>query len=179
MDTHHGQQSQKVNNPTSIPPPIQTGGLTERIPLTLQQRGIHHYPADPSFLSSFINPSRVLLDSFPPENEESYAKGWYSGFIKESQAAGAESSEVSDRNNATGQSESYGSIEFNNHGAADEHQDDSHEFSVIVANLAAEVTDYVLEETFKVKHTSVKGAKVVTDRTTGRSKGYEFVRFAD
>ncbi|KAI3908125.1 hypothetical protein MKW92_007953, partial [Papaver armeniacum] len=82
-------------------------------------------------------------------------------------------------NKDTCQSESLGSIESNSHAAADERPDVSHEFSVFVANLAAEVTNYVLEETFKVKYTSVKGAKVVTDRTTGRSKGYGFVRFAD
>ncbi|KAI3849531.1 hypothetical protein MKW92_039350 [Papaver armeniacum] len=177
----HGHQSQIVNNPTSSPPPIQTGGLTERTPLTLQQRGLHPY--DPSFLSSLINPRRVFLDSLPPENEESYAKGWYGGFIEESHAAEAESSQVSDveaiRNMATGQSESLGFIKSNSHAAADERPDDSAEFSVFVANLAAEVTDYILEETFKVKYTSVKGARVVTDRITGRSKGYGFVRFAD
>ncbi|KAI3857631.1 hypothetical protein MKW98_028895 [Papaver atlanticum] len=113
----------------------------------------------------------VVVDSLPPENEESYAKGWYSDFTEESQAAGAESSQVSDveaiRNKVTGQSESLGSIESNSHAVADECRDDSNEFSVFVANLAADVTDYVLEETFKVKYTSVKGAKVVTDRTTG------------
>ncbi|RZC90495.1 hypothetical protein C5167_029627, partial [Papaver somniferum] len=65
------------------------------------------------------------------------------------------------------------------HAAADERQDDSAEFSVFVGNLAAEVTDYVLEETFKVYYPSVKGARVVTDRTSGLSKDYGFVRFAD
>ncbi|KAI3850033.1 hypothetical protein MKX03_024908 [Papaver bracteatum] len=186
------QQSQIVNNPNR-----RTGGLPERrIPLTPYRFGFR-YPSDPSFLSSFVSPPLphpptytdpfikgcVVLDSLPPENEESYAKGWYSGFTEESHAADAESSQVSDveaiRDKATGQSGSYGSIESNSHAAADEHRDDSHEFSVFVANLAADVTDYVLEETFKVKYTSVKGARVVTDRTTGRSKGYGFVRFAD
>ncbi|KAI3897911.1 hypothetical protein MKW92_009582 [Papaver armeniacum] len=194
----HGHQSQIFDNPTRSPS-TRTGGLTERTPLTLRQRGIYHYPADLSFLSCFVSPPLphlptfsvpspfpdkgwVVLDSLPPENEESYAKGWYN-FTEESQAAEVESSQVSDveaiRNKATGQSESYGSIEFNNHAAVDERQDDSAEFSVFVGNLAAEVTDYVLQETFKVKYTSVKGAKVVTDRTTGRSKVYGFVRFAD
>ncbi|XP_026392579.1 polyadenylate-binding protein RBP45-like isoform X1 [Papaver somniferum] len=112
------------------------------------------------------------------------------------------------RNKATGQSESYGFIEFNSHAAAervlqtyngqlmpnveqnfrlnwasfgsgDKRQDDSADFTVFVGDLAADVTDYALQETFKAHYTSVKGAKVVTDRTTGRSKGYGFVRFAD
>ncbi|RZC90497.1 hypothetical protein C5167_029632 [Papaver somniferum] len=181
--------SQTVDSPTD-----RTGGLTKRIPplKTPYDLGLHHH-VDTSFLSSFTTPPLphlptftaagpspdngwVVLDSLPPENEESYAKGWYSGFTEESQAAGAESSQVSDVEAickmATGQSESLGFIKSNSHAAADERQDDSHEFSVFVANLAAEVTDYILEETFK-------GARVVTDRTTGRSKGYGYVRFAD
>ncbi|KAF5730553.1 polyadenylate-binding protein RBP45C-like [Tripterygium wilfordii] len=36
-----------------------------------------------------------------------------------------------------------------------------------------------IQETFKAVYIAVKGAKVVTDRTTGRSKGYGFVRFGD
>ncbi|KAG0494563.1 hypothetical protein HPP92_005557 [Vanilla planifolia] len=37
----------------------------------------------------------------------------------------------------------------------------------------------MLQETFRSHYTSVKGAKIVTDRITGRSKGYGFVRFGD
>ncbi|WRX15402.1 RNA recognition motif domain - like 10 [Theobroma cacao] len=46
-------------------------------------------------------------------------------------------------------------------------------------DLAADVSDYMLQETFKAVYPSVRGAKVVTDRTTGRSKGYGFVNFGD
>ncbi|KAK4384531.1 Polyadenylate-binding protein RBP47B' [Sesamum angolense] len=35
------------------------------------------------------------------------------------------------------------------------------------------------EETFRASYPSVRGAKVVTDPNTGRSKGYGFVKFAD
>lgn len=34
-------------------------------------------------------------------------------------------------------------------------------------------------ETFRPHYSSVKGAKVVSDRLTGRTKGYGFVRFGD
>jgi RNA recognition motif-containing protein len=37
----------------------------------------------------------------------------------------------------------------------------------------------MLQETFATKYASVKGAKVVADSNTGRSKGYGFVRFGD
>uniref|UniRef100_A0A0E0NQE3 RRM domain-containing protein n=1 Tax=Oryza rufipogon TaxID=4529 RepID=A0A0E0NQE3_ORYRU len=51
--------------------------------------------------------------------------------------------------------------------------------SIFVGDLAPDVTDYLLQETFRVSYPSVKGAKVVTDPNTGRSKGYGFVKFAD
>ncbi|KAJ4981269.1 hypothetical protein NE237_032106 [Protea cynaroides] len=112
------------------------------------------------------------------------------------------------RNKQTGQSEGYGFIEFATRAAAeknlqtyngtpmpnveqtfrmnwatfssgDRRQDDGPDFPIFVGDLAADVTDYMLQETFRSHYTSVKGAKVVTDRTTGRSKGYGFVRFSD
>ncbi|TYH23410.1 hypothetical protein ES288_A03G011600v1 [Gossypium darwinii] len=53
------------------------------------------------------------------------------------------------------------------------------DLSIFVGDLAADVTDTVLDETFSSKFQSVKGAKVVIDSNTGRSKGYGFVRFGD
>ncbi|KAG6420806.1 hypothetical protein SASPL_117345 [Salvia splendens] len=112
------------------------------------------------------------------------------------------------RNKQTGQSEGYGFLEFRSHGSAesilqqyngammpnaeqsfrlnwaslgagDKRADDSPEYTIFVGDLAGDVTDYVLQETFKVVYQSVKGAKVVIDRVTGRSKGYGFVKFGD
>ncbi|CAM8955723.1 unnamed protein product [Rhodiola kirilowii] len=64
-------------------------------------------------------------------------------------------------------------------GAGERRADDGADYTIFVGDLSADVTDYLLQETFKANYPSVKGAKVVTDRTTGRSKGYGFVRFAD
>ncbi|CAI9772887.1 unnamed protein product [Fraxinus pennsylvanica] len=111
------------------------------------------------------------------------------------------------RNKQTGQSEGYGFIEFVSHAAAErnlqtfngnlmpsveqpfrlnwaslgagEKRDDTPDYTIFVGDLAADVTDYMLQETFTANYSSVKGAKVVTDRLTGRTKGYGFVRFAD
>ncbi|XP_061345477.1 polyadenylate-binding protein RBP45 isoform X2 [Gastrolobium bilobum] len=112
------------------------------------------------------------------------------------------------RNKQTSQSEGYGFIEFTTRAAAERilqtyngtimpnggqnfrlnwatfsagerRHDDSPDYTVFVGDLAADVTDYLLTETFRVRYSSVKGAKVVIDRTTGRTKGYGFVRFAD
>ncbi|XP_078428618.1 polyadenylate-binding protein RBP45-like [Wolffia australiana] len=111
------------------------------------------------------------------------------------------------RNKQTGQSEGYGFIEFTNRASAErvlqafngqlmpnaeqafrlnwaaygagERRSDDNDHPIFVGDLAADVTDYMLQETFRSRYPSVKGAKVVTDRATGRSKGYGFVRFGD
>ncbi|KAK1391281.1 polyadenylate-binding protein RBP45-like [Heracleum sosnowskyi] len=112
------------------------------------------------------------------------------------------------RNKQTGQLEGYGFLEFRSRataeqvlqtyngtlmpnseqnfrlnwatlGAGERRTDDSPDYTIFVGDLAADVTDYLLQETFKPHYLSVKGTKVVTDRTTGRSKGYGFVRFGD
>ena len=112
------------------------------------------------------------------------------------------------RNKQTGQSEGYGFIEFVNRPAAERHlqtyngtlmpnveqnfrlnwasfgvgekrADGAPDFTIFVGDLAADVTDYTLQETFRAHYPSVKGAKVVTDRITGRTKGYGFVKFGD
>lgn len=112
------------------------------------------------------------------------------------------------RNKQSTQSEGYGFIEFVNRAAAERHlqayngtlmpnveqlfrlnwasfgsgekkQDDTPDYTIFVGDLAADVTDYTLQETFRAHYPSIKGAKVVTDRLTGRTKGYGFVKFGD
>jgi RNA recognition motif-containing protein len=53
------------------------------------------------------------------------------------------------------------------------------EHSIFVGDLSPDVTDYLLQETFRSRYPSVRGAKVVLDTTIGRSKGYGFVKFVD
>jgi len=51
--------------------------------------------------------------------------------------------------------------------------------SIFVGDLAVDVTDLSLQEEFRKYFPSVRGAKVITDMVTNRSKGYGFVRFGD
>ncbi|KAL6223613.1 hypothetical protein ACLB2K_006996 [Fragaria x ananassa] len=112
------------------------------------------------------------------------------------------------RNKITGQPEGYGFVEFVSHAAAERilhaynatqmpgtdqtfrlnwasfgigerRPDVGPDHSIFVGDLAPDVTDFVLQETFRNTYPSVRGAKVVTDANTGRSKGYGFVKFAD
>ncbi|KAI6688979.1 hypothetical protein NL676_025807 [Syzygium grande] len=61
----------------------------------------------------------------------------------------------------------------------DKRSENAPDLSIFVGDLAADVTDSLLHETFANKYPSVKAAKVVFDVNTGRSKGYGFVRFGD
>ncbi|KAK3143660.1 hypothetical protein QOZ80_4AG0303250 [Eleusine coracana subsp. coracana] len=107
------------------------------------------------------------------------------------------------RDKQSGQIQGYGFVEFSSRAAAErvlqtysgqmmpnveltyrlnwasagEKRDDT--YTIFVGDLAADVTDYLLQETFRVHYPSVKGAKVVTDKLTMRSKGYGFVKFGD
>lgn len=113
------------------------------------------------------------------------------------------------RNKQTGNSERYGFIEFVSHSAAEKvlqtyngslmpNTDQSFrlnwasfssgekrgdntgsDLSIFVGDLAPDVTDSILHETFATRYPSVRGAKVVLDTNTGCSKGYGFVRFSD
>ncbi|MBA0659158.1 hypothetical protein Goklo_011316 [Gossypium klotzschianum] len=112
------------------------------------------------------------------------------------------------RNKQTGLSEGYGFVEFFSHATAekvlqnysgilmpnmeqpfrlnwatfsmgDKHSENGPDLSIFVGDLAADVTDSLLHETFASKYPSVKAVKVVIDANTGRSKGYGFVRFGD
>ncbi|KAI3807239.1 hypothetical protein L1987_23164 [Smallanthus sonchifolius] len=112
------------------------------------------------------------------------------------------------RNKQTGFSEGYGFVEFFSHSAAekvlqtytciampnteqpfrlnwatfsmgDKRSNNGSDLSIFVGDLAADVTDTLLHETFANKYPSVNAAKVVIDANTGRSKGYGFVRFGD
>ncbi|KAK2997421.1 hypothetical protein RJ639_044592 [Escallonia herrerae] len=112
------------------------------------------------------------------------------------------------RNKQTGFSEGYGFVEFFSHAAAekvlqtytciampntdqpfrlnwatfsmgDKRSNNGSDLSIFVGDLASDVTDTLLHETFASRYPSVKAAKVVIDANTGRSKGYGFVRFGD
>ncbi|XP_010523211.1 PREDICTED: polyadenylate-binding protein RBP47B-like [Tarenaya hassleriana] len=113
------------------------------------------------------------------------------------------------RNKQTCQSEGYGFVEFFSRAAAEEvlqnyngspmpnadqpfrlnwasfstgekrASENGSDLSIFVGDLAPDVTDTLLHETFASSYPSVKGAKVVIDSNTGRSKGYGFVRFGD
>ncbi|KAJ8551372.1 hypothetical protein K7X08_000742 [Anisodus acutangulus] len=142
----------------------------------------------------------LWIGDLPYWADESYLHSWF--------ATTAEVLSIKViRNKITGQPEGYGFVEFSSHTVAErilqsyngtqipgteltfrlnwasfgigERRDAGPEHSIFVGDLAPDVTDYLLQETFRTHYPSVRGAKVVTDPNTGRSKGYGFVKFAD
>ncbi|EPS64177.1 hypothetical protein M569_10604, partial [Genlisea aurea] len=163
----------------------------------------HQYPAAPGSFSQQMGDEGIRslwIGDLQYWMDEQYL---YSCFAHTGEVASAKVI----RNRHTGQSEGYGFIEFVSHAAAErnlqtyngalmpnveqtfrlnwasmgagEKRDDATEYTIFVGDLAADVTDYMLQETFRANYTSVRGAKVVTDRVTGRTKGYGFVKFGD
>ncbi|EPS67039.1 hypothetical protein M569_07737, partial [Genlisea aurea] len=143
----------------------------------------------------------LWIGDLPYWADENYLRGWFSH-------TGEVLSIKVIRNKVTGQPEGYGFIEFTSHqmaetilqsynrtqipgteltfrlnwassGVGERRVDSGPEHSIFVGDLAPDVTDYLLQETFRVSYPSVRGAKVVTDPSTGCSKGYGFVKFAD
>ncbi|KAG0233626.1 hypothetical protein BGX31_004799 [Mortierella sp. GBA43] len=53
------------------------------------------------------------------------------------------------------------------------------EYSVFVGDLSPEVTEFMLVSKFQERYVSCRSAKIMTDATTGVSRGYGFVRFSD
>lgn len=112
------------------------------------------------------------------------------------------------RNKLSGASEGYAFVELNTHEAAEcllngyngkvipgtnsmvfrlnwaaygvgrSSQPTNEDFSLFVGDVAPDVSDFILQEYFRQFYPSVRSAKVITDATTGRSKGYGFVRFS-
>lgn len=142
----------------------------------------------------------LWIGDLPYWAEEPYLQSWFA-------PTGEVLSIKVIRNRITGQPEGYGFVEFTSHAVAEhvlqsyngtqipgtelsfrlnwassgigERRDPGPEHSIFVGDLAPDVTDNLLLETFRSLYASVRGAKVVTDPNTGRSKGYGFVKFAD
>ncbi|GJU68504.1 polyadenylate-binding protein RBP45 [Tanacetum coccineum] len=101
------------------------------------------------------------------------------GFIEFRSRAGAENALQTYNGTPMPSSEQNFRLNWATLGAGERRNDDTPDYTIFVGDLAADVSDYTLQELFKGTYPSCKGAKVVTDRTTGRSKGYGFVRFGD
>ncbi|KAK8507341.1 hypothetical protein V6N12_072608 [Hibiscus sabdariffa] len=193
MMSQQQQQQQQAGQP--VPPP--SGWNSQPVPSPSQMQ---QYPAGSAATSSGEIRS-LWIGDLQPWMDENFLINIFA------QTGEVASAKVI-RNKQTSLPEGYGFIEFVSHAAAErvlqsyngvpmpsseqnfrlnwaslgygeKRQEEGSDYTIFVGDLAADVSDYLLQETFKAVYPSVKGAKVVTDRTTGRSKGYGFVRFAN
>ncbi|KAK3004901.1 hypothetical protein RJ639_018723 [Escallonia herrerae] len=160
------------------------------------------YSSQPYHQPTTLEEVRTLwIGDLPWWADEAYLNSWFA------QLAQVLSIKVI-RNKITGHPEGYGFVEFDSHatakrilesyggtqipgtevtlrlnwasfGIGERRPDSGPEYSIFVGDLAPDVSDIMLQETFRTHYPSVRGAKVVTDSTTGRSKGYGFVKFVD
>ncbi|CAO2164137.1 unnamed protein product [Urochloa humidicola] len=183
------------------PPPPLTQGAYGQAPPPQPQSGYYGVAPPVPAPSPFAGPNEVRtlwIGDLQYWMDENYIFGCFA-------ATGEVQAVKLIRDKHTGQLQGYGFVEFMSRAAAEkvlqtyngtmmpnvelpfrlnwatagEKRDDSPDYTIFVGDLAADVTDYVLQETFRVHYPSVKGAKVVTDKLTMRSKGYGFVKFGD
>ncbi|KAK9673920.1 hypothetical protein RND81_12G198600 [Saponaria officinalis] len=198
------QQPWMMPPPHLQPPPYQAAAAVPAAPPQQMWGPTPQYSVAPAAQGAVANSDEIRslwIGDLQYWMDENYI---YSCFL----ASGEVQSVKVIRNKLTNQSECYGFIEFANRAAAEralatyngtlmpqteqafrlnwatlgsgqKRQDDSPDHTLFVGDLAADVTDIMLQEAFRAHYSSVKGAKVITDHSTGRSKGYGFVRFGD
>lgn len=136
------------------------------------------YWMDENYVTNcFYNTGEVVTVKIIRNKQTAQPEGY--GFIEFRSRAGAENALQTYNGTLMPNTEQNFRLNWATLGAGERRNDDTPDYTIFVGDLAADVSDYILQETFKSVYPSVKGAKVVTDRTTGRSKGYGFVRFGD
>ncbi|XVF34017.1 hypothetical protein REPUB_Repub18cG0020900 [Reevesia pubescens] len=133
---------------------------------------------DESYLINIFSQTGEVVSAKAIRNKQTGLPEGY-GFIEFVSRAAAERALQSYNGVQMPNSEQNFRLNWASLGYGEKRQEEGPDYTIFVGDLAADVSDYMLQETFKTVYQSVKGAKVVTDRTTGRSKGYGFVRFGD
>ncbi|XP_057540392.1 polyadenylate-binding protein RBP45 [Amaranthus tricolor] len=136
------------------------------------------YWMDENYIINCFAASGEVLSAKVIRNKQTNLSEGY-GFIEFANRAAAERTLATYNGTLMPQTEQAFRLNWATLGAGQRRQDDTPDFTVFVGDLAADVTDVMLQEAFRTHYPSVKSAKVITDHITGRSKGYGFVKFAD
>ncbi|KAK1281238.1 Polyadenylate-binding protein RBP45 [Acorus gramineus] len=166
--------------PVAVPPPPQpqtqaTGGTTEIRTLWI---GDLQYWMEESYLQQCFAHTGEIVSAKVIRNKQTGQSEGY-GFIEFASRAAAERILQTYNGTMMPNTEQPFRLNWASFGVGEKRPDDGTDYPIFVGDLASDVTDYMLQETFRSRFPSVRGAKVVTDRITGRSKGYGFVRFGD
>jgi RNA recognition motif-containing protein len=133
---------------------------------------------DENYLVGLFNTAGEVLSAKVIRNKQSGLPEGY-GFIEFVSHAAAEKNLATYNMTPMPNAEQPFRLNWASYGSGERRSEDGPDYTVFVGDLAADVTDFMLQETFRQHFPSVRGAKVVTDRATGRTKGYGFVKFTD
>ncbi|KAM7277841.1 hypothetical protein ACFE04_004975 [Oxalis oulophora] len=171
--------------PPSVPPPTHqsqqhydSAGAQDSAEIKTLWIGDLQPWMDETQLVAIFNTSGEVLSAKVIRNKHSGQPEGY-GFIEFVSRAAAERFLTTYNNTPMPNSDQPFRLNWASYGSGERRADEGPDYTVFVGDLAADVTDYVLQETFRQQYPSVKNAKVVTDRITGRAKGYGFVKFSD
>lgn len=171
--THQHQQEHYVQGPTHY-----------QIPQTFEEVrtlwvGDLQYWMDEGYLCScFAVTGEQILSAKVIRNKQTLCSEGY-GFVEFSSHTAAERVLQTYSGTLMPQTEQAFRLNWASFGVGEKRIDGGSDHSIFVGDLAVDVTDYVLQETFRSRYPSVRGAKVIIDPITNRSKGYGFVRFGD
>ncbi|RVW61126.1 Polyadenylate-binding protein RBP47 [Vitis vinifera] len=175
MPYHHPQPPQQYQNQ---PPQHQMHGSTDEIK-TLWVGDLHQWMDDNYLRTCFGHTGEVKVSSIKIIRNKQTGQSEGYGFVEFFSRATAEKILHSYNGTLMPNTEQPFRLNWATFSTGDRRTDAGSDLSIFVGDLASDVTDALLQETFATRYPSVKGAKVVTDSNTGRSKGYGFVRFGD
>ncbi|KAI4298441.1 hypothetical protein L6164_032000 [Bauhinia variegata] len=170
---HHYQPPHQQLKP---PHQQQKQGSTDEI-RTIWLGDLHHWMDENYLHSCFAHTGEVVSAKVIRNKQTAQSEGY--GFVEFYSRATAEKVLQSFNGTMMPNTDQPFRLNWATFSAGDRRSDSSSDLSIFVGDLAIDVTDAMLQETFASRYSSVKGAKVVIDSNTGRSKGYGFVRFGD
>ncbi|XP_051216816.1 polyadenylate-binding protein RBP47 [Lolium perenne] len=136
------------------------------------------YWMDENYLHSCFGPSGEVVTIKVIRNRHSGVSEGY-GFVEFCSHASAEKALQNFAGHVMPNTDRAFKLNWASYSVGEKRSELASDHSIFVGDLAVDVTDEMLMELFANKYRSVKGAKVIIDANTGRSRGYGFVRFGD
>ncbi|CAD6250618.1 unnamed protein product [Miscanthus lutarioriparius] len=162
---------------TPPPPPAGSGGNGGEDNRTIWVGDLQYW-MDENYLHSCFGPSGEVVNIKVIRNRHSGVSEGY-GFVEFYSHVSAEKSLQNFSGHVMPNTDRAFKLNWASYSMGEKRMELSSDHSIFVGDLAVDVTDEMLLELFSNKYRSVKGAKVIIDANTGRSRGYGFVRFGD
>ncbi|KAJ1279654.1 hypothetical protein BS78_04G170700 [Paspalum vaginatum] len=162
---------------TPPPPPAGSGGNGSEDNRTIWVGDLQYW-MDENYLHSCFGPSGEVVNIKVIRNRHSGVSEGY-GFVEFCSHASAERALQNFSGHVMPNTDRAFKLNWASYSMGEKRSELASDHSIFVGDLAVDVTDDMLVQLFSSKYRSVKGAKVIIDANTGRSRGYGFVRFGD